>query len=754
MRARRHIMLTTLFAPLAVLLVTCPVATAATDEEIEQAIVDGLAWLAAQQNPNGSWEEGCEVVAHTGLACLKFEDRARELGFDDPTDPAYEYSGVVSGALAYITSQSINADISAEPAADADGDDIGTYFNSCPGNHDTYNSGIAMMAIAASQRPDLYGGLLQDAVDWMSFAQNNSTCGIHRGGWRYNANPCSTSDNSTSGYATLGLGYAIATPPFGFGLAVPQFVIDELDTWIDAIQGADGGSYYTPDGGSGNVLRTGNLLYEIGLVGETAQSQRALDAIDFLEGHWYEVSCDGWWNHRQATFTMMKGLEALGVDLIDLDNDGIPEHDWFDEVSTRLIDTQMADGRWPDDCWAGEILSTAWALLTLEKVVPPLPPAGRVDVSKKGSLLVFPKIEIKWNAAGDVVQDTFLDLTNDYPEDVFVHWYFINGDPPLEAVSVGDPPVLVEPAHDGWNWVNCITRLTNDEPTYMSAVTGLPDGCQPFTILDDGGRPDPEGPPGSRVLRGYAIAYAVDNFGNEIRWNHLKGDAVLINYAGSTAWEYSAYAFQASAAEHGQATDETPGQLLLDGSEYDICFDKLLLDFYAVGSQALSGDAVVVSVDTDLTLFPVDLDVRQDANPPVITKAHFDIWNMEERMFSGTTRCITLWDQTMLSVYDPPNHFLLRNLQTDKGKARIDGLASAGCGPYSVDAALLGVAAKMLAFSGAGSGLSIGGTTLVGQGEQPATILFDVIEPPGELKVPDRAQSSMSPARFSGGHKR
>ena len=375
-----------------------------------------------------------------------------------------------------------------------------------------------------------------------------------------------------------------------------------------------------------------------------------------------------------------------------------------------------------------------------------------MDISTKGSLLFFPKIEIKWDAAGNVVQDTFLELTNDYPEDVFVHWYFINGDPPLEATYVSDPPVLVEPAHDGWNWVNCITKLTNDEPTYMSAASGLPDGCQPFTILDAGGRPDPEGPPGSRVLRGYAIVFAVDNLGNEIRWNHLTGGAVLVDYGRSTAWETNAIVTTNNCVDNGEQpldctrfdangtcceAEVIPGRLDLDGFQYGLSFDRLLLDFYAVGSDALSGDMVTVSVDTDLTLFPVDLDVRQDAAPPVITKAHFDVWNMEEKMFSGTTRCITRWDQTMLSAYDPAGNsqFMLKNLQTDKGKARIDGMASTVCGPETVDASLLGVAAKVMAFSGAGSGFSASGMTLPGQGREPAFILFDVAEPPGELNT-------------------
>ena len=139
-----------------------------------------------------------------------------------------------------------------------------------------------------------------------------------------------------------------------------------------------------------------------------------------------------------------------------------------------------------DDCGNAAVCSST---ITIK-------PAKRVDVSKKGSLLVYPKIEIKWDAAGQVTQDTFVTIANDYPDDVHVHWYFVNGDEPLDAVYVGDLLTPVEPGHPGWNWVNCTTYLTHDEPTYFSALTGLPAGCQPFTTLDnaDGvvGRLDPQ----------------------------------------------------------------------------------------------------------------------------------------------------------------------------------------------------------------------------------------------------------------------
>ena len=49
-----------------------PTAKAATDEQIEQAITDGLEWLAQQQNPDGDFG-GC-VVLIAFLSWLKFPD--------------------------------------------------------------------------------------------------------------------------------------------------------------------------------------------------------------------------------------------------------------------------------------------------------------------------------------------------------------------------------------------------------------------------------------------------------------------------------------------------------------------------------------------------------------------------------------------------------------------------------------------------------------------------------------------------------
>lgn len=381
MKAKICAVLTTLLLVFTFTLHIVP-AQAATPEEIEEAIEKSLVWLAAQQAPDGGWGcmGCCERISYTGLGVLKYNSRAIELGLD-PLDPAFPYSANVQAGLNYIMANVQVQPIAVEPAGDPDGNGngIGVFWDSGCGWHQIYNTGIAMMALATSGHPELYGSTLQDAVDYMAWAQVDSDCGVHRGGWRYGPEACD-SDNSNTGYVTLGLGYAQAHPPYGFGLTVPQWVKNELSIWIDLIQddvngdSDDGGSWYDPWSPWVNTLKTGNLIYEMALAGDTVATGRVQDALDYIERHWSNADwCgSGWLNHRQAMFTMMKGFESLNIQMIDLDGDGVAEYDWYDEVSSHLVATQNADGSWPPDCWGDQVLSTEWAYLTLARVVPPV----------------------------------------------------------------------------------------------------------------------------------------------------------------------------------------------------------------------------------------------------------------------------------------------------------------------------------------------------------------------------------------------
>jgi hypothetical protein len=326
---------------------------------------------------------------------------------------------------------------------------------------------------------------------------------------------------------------------------------------------------------------------------------------------------------------------------------------------------------------------------------------GRASASQKGSLLVYPKIEIRWDCTGELVQDTFVTLNNDFNADVDIQMFLI-----CETGSK----------------VNNTFTLTQNEATYWSACTGHPMSLSPWTVLDEP-YADPEGSD-DLVLRGHLLLWAIDREYQEIRWNHLYGGATIVNYRDGSAWEYNAYAFPVvdPFVENGQPSG-TPGMLNLDGEEYAFGLSNLLLDFFASGSTGLSSDTYGVTVDTDLTLLILGHDLRQEGTGPRATKASFDVWNANEVRFSGMEHCVYAWDQTLLGLLG--GHFLRQNLHTDKGCARITGLASGLC-TDSTDESLLGVAAKML-FADSEE-ISASGTNLAGAGEMAAVIEYDVQE--------------------------
>lgn len=384
MKRKSFSVLIALAVSLSISLVTAVPTQAATEAEIENSIVQGLAWLASNQTPGGSWQfDGVSDqpkydVGTTGLAVLKFEERAKELGLDPLDTVNYAYANNVINGLNYIFSQATNDTngVHFPPPSPSD-----SYWP------DVYNTGVAMMAVSASNHPGsvVAGGALngmtylqvvQGMMNWMAFAQNGGA-DIYTGGWPYSLGPPQPwGDNSISGYATNGIVFAHATPPHGFGLAIPASVLAGLTTWTNTVQVSggpyDGGSLYNPGlGGSYyiNTLKTGNLLNELALIGVPEGDPRVQRAIAFISTYWgtngglYDGA--GWLGDYQAMFTMMKGLEAYGIT-------AIPGHpDWFGEVSTYIVGHQLGG------CWnsttGGEVqgrvaISTAFALLTLERV--------------------------------------------------------------------------------------------------------------------------------------------------------------------------------------------------------------------------------------------------------------------------------------------------------------------------------------------------------------------------------------------------
>ncbi len=379
-------------------------------ETIQKAIADGLAWLAGEQNSDGSW--GTQyALAKTALAVLSFETHASNSDYASPLDTSYPYHDHVRRGLDYIFSNAYTINISRQPAGNPDQDNngMGVYFD-LPDEEDNhtrciYYTSIAMMAIAASNASDetvtvpgspvdgrTYYEVIQDVVDYIAYAQTDT--GYGTGGWNYGPvdNDTDRSDQSNSGWVSLGLAYAEEN----MGIPTPGFVRTNLNQWIDYIQNDvngdndDGGSHYNlndPLDPPVNILRTGNLLQQMAFVGDTSETLRVQDATDYLVRHWQDSNSNPGWRGYSAcyhtTYTVMKGLTALGIDTISPVDwseswwpvyggegiDTISSVDWFQDFTDTLLSEQTSQGWWPVSCFdEGErLLSTEWALLTLQK---------------------------------------------------------------------------------------------------------------------------------------------------------------------------------------------------------------------------------------------------------------------------------------------------------------------------------------------------------------------------------------------------
>jgi len=397
---------------------------AATSAQIEQATSIGVAWLVKQQQASGCpapsgltggcWSPKYNPVGVTGLAVLKLETHAVLQGLS-PFDPKYAYSTNVASGLAYLFANAHLGNLETPPVP-------GVYFLSPGGSNLNYETAIALMAIVSCTDPAraasvqgntmTYHEVAAGVVSFLAWAQISDPSRVDVGGWNYDLvnNPTQQADNSNSGFVVIALHFAETpqrTPPTpgGFGLTISASVKNNLNSWINYIQENggtdDGGSYYSdPPSGVPNVLRTGSLLQEMALVGDTAATPRVQRAIDYLVLHWNDLNFgeesgeEGWKgkageiSNYLATLTVMQGALALGLQRIG----GI---DWYNDFADAIVGQQNLDGSWPgvsvEGTYLPPVLITTWALLSLEEASPnhpsPTPPVG-------GTLMAVSKLAL------------------------------------------------------------------------------------------------------------------------------------------------------------------------------------------------------------------------------------------------------------------------------------------------------------------------------------------------------------------------
>ena len=364
---------------------------AATEQQKQDAIDAGLAYLALTQSVSGSegfwFHTNNGTLAATASAALAFVEEEYL-----PGDGSM-YAGLVEKALNYIFKRAAS-------------DTYGTYFDPGSYQRSVYTTGIVapvIFALGNALGPDIpvgrgtfpgqtYRELMQDVVYWFCWGQNND------GGWRYWPN-YGSSDNSTAQWGGLPLLYAQA---WGLTIQDPSNlswdVLAALNSWVNHVQNANGGSGYTHSGNYVNVSKTGGLLVELEAIGAPESDVRVQLALGFLNSRWNNGLSVWYGNlmHPYAMWAVYKGLELYGkLTRFGLDpgenffiGTGMPAApggfqigqdwwdpaeysltgDWYSHYCQVLVDSQNADGSWNGYSYWQTPLATGWYINILNAV--------------------------------------------------------------------------------------------------------------------------------------------------------------------------------------------------------------------------------------------------------------------------------------------------------------------------------------------------------------------------------------------------
>jgi len=291
------------------------------------------------------------------------------------------------------------------------------------------------------------------------------------------------------------------------------------------------------------------------------------------------------------------------------------------------------------------------------------------NTSQKGSLLIFPKIEV---GAG---KDTLISISNDYFKGVPVKCYWVS-----EQQEIRDFQFLI----------------TVSQPIWFRAS----DGLGTASSLDDGVTTKPMTVPpffgeGDRTIltKGELKCWAVNFEGRrQINWNHLTGTAMVLDYTGQAAYQYNSFNFSArgfKANTIGQNVG-TLGKLPLTGldKQYDACPQYLMFNFFAhdkddnIDNWRVNlddGQAQIKFNKTDLTMAPCKQDLRQD-RIPTCSKAQFVVYNENEVQFTGAYQCFKCFYDHYLDEIDVgAGYFTVQNLHTLMGRFTVQGVPSTKC---------------------------------------------------------------------------
>jgi len=303
----------------------------AAPEEVNQALIKALDWLASKQQKSGSWpgyEEaftGLSLMAFIGAKCVE-----------------KDYSVHIQGAINYLKSKYRPSSTFPEGSRDAANN------GGALGSGSMYEHAIATLglieALVDLNDPSLEP-IAQDAVNLILRSQNTEHKpealggpfkpeNQHYGGWRYNSGS-TTSDLSVSGWQILTLKAAVNA-----GFSIPDYVFPAAAKFVRSLHGeADGSFRYDSPGDTGDsCARAGMGALSLQLCG-FPQDPAVSPALRFMQDHAPR------WNIEQPGggypfYYWYYGTRAMFL------SGGDDWRIWKDWICRFLVDHQNQDGSW------------------------------------------------------------------------------------------------------------------------------------------------------------------------------------------------------------------------------------------------------------------------------------------------------------------------------------------------------------------------------------------------------------------------
>jgi hypothetical protein len=318
------------------------------------------------------------------------------------------------------------------------------------------------------------------------------------------------------------------------------------------------------------------------------------------------------------------------------------------------------------------------------------------NAGQKGSLIVFPDIDIRGTS------NTIVRISQDGSLNIDVKCVWVDGNR---------------------NRADFVMRVTRGQAVWFDARTGRGSTqVNRFPLSRSNGYDNPhlDGASADPYLAGMLVCFAVDGGEQQqVKWNHLSGTATVFDSTQGTAYEYSAYAFFVQNGFDLQPMG-TPGSLVLNGLDYDMC------PLYQIGQ--ISPEGTVASFDPSLAFLGHRLAVAGCSQQltqdwlPVTTKLLFDVWNEDEVKFSGAFECADSWHETRLVDIDSAQgNFTRTNLGTDTARYRVQGVKSTQCAG-SQATGLVAVQASTLSIGGR---LFTAATTLATAGKMQGYVTWN-----------------------------